>query len=220
MIFGDGVEAAASAAPAEWLAGACSGVWGTVGKLVPSQYPSILRVHAPPSNEDWWSAYRHLFEVIAEVGERHTVADRAWFAVWEGYGFETSTMLYFKPDRLRDVARKALGKQRLRNEDRRRNAAIRDGLRELPRFELPNRTYYLLQGSVAAVTQLEEPGRPEQWHRPDLFWPDDRQWFVATDVDFWSLYIGGDEDFISELARSVPTSSEIVTPHRQLEWEQ
>jgi hypothetical protein len=30
-------------------------------------------------------------------------------------------------------------------------------------------------------------------------------------VDFWSLYIGGDHDFITALARNVPTLTEIVT---------
>jgi hypothetical protein len=54
---------------------------------------------------------------------------------------------------------------------------------------------------------------------PDLFWPDDRRWFIATDVDFWSLYIGGDHDFITEVARSVPTRSEIVALDHQLEIE-
>jgi hypothetical protein len=78
MIFGDTVEFPAKVTPAEWIAGACRGVWGTVGALVPNQYPLILRVHAPdPGVEDWWSAYRDLFEIIAAVGERHTAsADR------------------------------------------------------------------------------------------------------------------------------------------------
>ena len=41
----------------------------------------------------------------------------------------------------------------------------------------------------------------------------------ATDVDFWSLYIGGDNDFIAQLAGGVPTPTEIVTLDRPLEIE-
>ena len=69
------------------------------------------------------------------------------------------------------------------------------------------------------MTRLGYPDSMDDWRNPDLYWPDDRQWFVGTDVDFWSLYIGGDGDFIEELASSVPTSAEIVTPDLQLESE-
>jgi hypothetical protein len=185
MIFGDRVAPAVTVAPAEWIAGACRGVWWTVGALVPNQYPLILHVQAPDPSVEWWSAYRHLFEIIASVGARHTsTPNEAWFAVWEGHGFDSGA-----------------------------------ALRQVPRFDLPNRTYYLLAGPVAAATELRDPGLSGTWFRPDLFWPDDRRWFVATDVDFWSLYVGGDDDFITELAGCVSTASEIVTLGRPLEAE-
>ena len=88
----------------------------------------------------------------------------------------------------------------------------------VPRFDLPDRTYYLMEGSVAAVVGLRDPSSG-QWRNPDLYWPDDRRWFVATDVDFWSLYVGGDDDFITELTRSVVTPTEIVALAYQLESE-
>ena len=86
-------------------------------------------------------------------------------------------------------------------------------------FDRPHRAYYLLEGPVAAVTELRDPGSGGNWRNPDLFWPDDRRWFVATDVDFWSLYVGGDGTFITELARSVPTHSEPVALDHHLEIE-
>lgn len=88
--------------------------------------------------------------------------------------------------------------------------AIRAELDGLPAFETfslgsPFRRYVLLRGPVEAATQLPDPGEPGSFRRPDLWWPDDRRWFVATDTDFWSLYVGGDEAMIDELAASVPT---------------
>jgi len=223
MIFGDWVQSAVTCAPAEWIAGECRGAWWTVGALVPNQYPSVLRVHAPdPSVEDWWSVYRDLFGIVASIGERHTSsADRAWFTVWDGHGFATRATHIACRGPLDDSNRRALEQERsrLRDEDERRNASIRAALSQVPRFELPHRTYYLLTGPVAAATRLNDPGSLSDWRRPDLFWPDDRRWFVATDVDFWSLYIGGDHDFITELARSVTTPTEIVTLTQQLEAE-
>jgi hypothetical protein len=41
--------------------------------------------------------------------------------------------------------------------------------------------------------------------------PDDRRWFVATDVDVWSQYIGGSDDLAIELGSSVLTHGEIVS---------
>ncbi len=196
MIFGDDVESASTVSPAQWIAGSCRGRWGTVGALVPDRYPLLLRVDAPaPDIDDWWSAYRHLFEIIASTGTPHTSSpDRAWFAIWEGHGFNTGMT-------------EAAG------------AAVGAALRQVPRFDLPHRSYHLLSGAVDAVTRLVRPGTSRQWCHPDLFWPDDRRWFVATDVDFWALYIGGDNDFIGELERRVPTSAEVVNHDHQLEPE-
>ena len=83
---------------------------------------------------------------------------------------------------------------------------------------MPARAYYLMSGPVAAVTGLRNPGSLK-WQNPDLFWPDDHRWFVATDVDFWSLYVGGDDDFIRALVDTVPTPTETVALDRPLETE-
>jgi hypothetical protein len=75
-----------------------------------------------------------------------------------------------------------------------------------------------LTGPVRAVTELHHPDAPD-WRNPDLFWPDDRRWFVATDVDFWSLYVRGSSSLISEIAESVPTPSASVELDVPLEIE-
>lgn len=189
MLFGHHVRPADTPEPTDWLEAACRGGFGTVGGLVPNRYPVVLRVHPPdPEPDDWWERYRRLYDVVASIGEQHTTtADRAWFAVWEGHGFDI--------------------------------AATHRALLDVPRFARPHRTYYLLEGAVSAVAQLRHPGSPDEWRNPDLFWPDDRSWFVATDVDFWSLYVGGAEAFIAEPASSVPTRAELVTLDRRFEIE-
>jgi len=225
MSFGDGITAPDTVAQAEWIERTCRrSTWGTVGALVPDRYRMVLRVQAPdPTLEDWWAAYMALFEIIASVGKRHTsTPDHAWFAVWEGHGFDlASTRVAWLDPPGDDLTRRARDEYRvqLRDEDERRRASIGTALGDVPRVDLPNRAYYLLEGSVLAVTRLRYPDSMDDWRNPDLYWPDDRQWFVGTDVDFWSLYIGGDGDFIEELASSVPTSAEIVTPDLQLESE-
>jgi hypothetical protein len=65
-------------------------------------------------------------------------------------------------------------------------------------------TCYLVTGAVSAVTDLRQPDSSD-WRNPDLFWPDDRRWFVATDVDFWSL---------STLAGRSTSPTRSPTPHQ------
>jgi hypothetical protein len=220
VIFGDALRPAAATAPANWIGPALRGSIGTVGALVPDSYSSILRIHAPPPIPgDWWSTYRELYERVAEIGAGHTSrVDRAWYAVWEGHGFDTAAtrVAWWNPasDDAEGRAREA-ERARLRDADRRRNAAISAGLRQVPRFDLPDRTYYLMEGPVGAVAGLRDPASG-RWRNPDLFWPDDRRWFVATDVDFWSLYVGGDTELIADLADGVATPTEAVAPSHQL----
>ena len=42
------------------------------------------------------------------------------------------------------------------------------------------------------------------WLNPDLFW------FVATDVDFWSVHVAGRNRFVEQVAESVPTRCSAV----------
>lgn len=222
VIFGDQVSSARTTAPSDWIAPARRGPLGTVGALVPNGYSSLLRVHAPPPSDDWWSRYCYLYEVVAAIGARHTTRpDLAWFAVWEGHGFDTSTSrMAWRDPPANTAERRARDAQRaqLRDESRRRNAAVRAELDMVPKFALPDRTYHLMKGPVASVLGLRDPSAGH-WRNPDLFWPDDRRWFVATDVDFWSLYVGGDDDFIAELEACVATPTEHITLDRQLETE-
>ena len=223
MIFGDHMTPAESVDSAAWIRSACRGDPGTVGALVPNHFAATIRVYAPdPRHGDWWSEYRDLFSAVASIGERNTeTPTRAWFAIWEGHGFEKATShIGWSEPALDDATRRAReqAQVQLHEEDRRRNAAIRDALDPIPRFDLPDRSYYLMEGPLNAVDGLRYPGF-DGWRNPDLIWPDDRRWIVATDVDFWSLYIGGDDNFIAELRSNVPTPSEIVTLDSRLEIE-
>ena len=69
----------------------------------------------------------------------------------------------------------------------------------LPKFDLPNRRYYLLCGAITAASKIVRPeGNFPQ--PPDLWWPDDRRWFVAGDTDLDWFYIGGSERLVSVVA--------------------
>jgi hypothetical protein len=59
-----------------------------------------------------------------------------------------------------------------------------------PRLMLPHRAYFLFLGPVSAVSSLSF-GPFQQ--PPNLWWPEDRTWCVATDIDLSETYLAGTE---------------------------
>jgi hypothetical protein len=67
-------------------------------------------------------------------------------------------------------------------------------LEDGPRVELPGRNYALFAGPLAALPSLIEA---QDGHSPNLWWPDDRAWCVATEIDLAWTYVGGPARLIS-----------------------
>lgn len=72
-------------------------------------------------------------------------------------------------------------------------------LEAAPRVRIPHRAYILFHGPLDAVPAFGHSGLP--WLPPNLWWPDDRAWCVATDIDLSSTYVGGTRECISALLR-------------------
>lgn len=189
MAFGPAVRVPADASAALWIAPAL-GSFGTVGGLVPAGYERYLLLDYRSSEPVGFEGECRLFEQLAAVLATQTsTPDHCWFAIWEGYGFDTSmTLLAAQPrddEERREFERE---RQRLRDDDIRRNSAIRSALGKLPSFDLPGRRYYLVGGAITAASRIERPdGRFPL--PPDLWWPQDRRWFVGGDTDLDWCYV-------------------------------
>jgi len=57
------------------------------------------------------------------------------------------------------------------------------------------RDYVLYAGALSAVTSFHV----NLWDSPSIWWPEDRQWCIATDIDLDSTYVGGSEACIEAL---------------------
>jgi hypothetical protein len=55
-------------------------------------------------------------------------------------------------------------------------------------FSLPAREYRLLHGPVESASEPLLAGLPDQ--SANIWWPDDRAWLVATEIDFKTTYLG------------------------------
>lgn len=66
-----------------------------------------------------------------------------------------------------------------------------------PAFEPPHRRYVLARGAVADATESVGFGPADQ--TANLWWPEDRAWCVATEVDLVTTYVAASEDAVAEL---------------------
>jgi hypothetical protein len=65
-----------------------------------------------------------------------------------------------------------------------------------PRLEAPSRRYLLYRGPLGAATAMRSG---IAFHAPNLWWPQDRSWCVATDIDLPRTYVGGTEACVATL---------------------
>lgn len=76
-----------------------------------------------------------------------------------------------------------------------------------PRFDLPpdaGREYLLLSGPLSAAVEIAKADVTTGLGptSPNLIWPEDRSWFVATEIDFDSTLVGGSEALIESIVES------------------
>jgi hypothetical protein len=69
--------------------------------------------------------------------------------------------------------------------------STREEVRAAPTFVVPAREYHLLHGPVDCITESVLDGLRHQ--SANIWWPEDRIWCVATEIDLNTTYIGCDD---------------------------
>ncbi|KRD44068.1 hypothetical protein ASE38_07805 [Cellulomonas sp. Root930] len=94
-----------------------------------------------------------------------------------------------------------------------------------PKLELPHRAYVLFRGRPSDLEALADgraradvdPFRPG-WRTPNLLWPDDRSWCLATEVDLDSTVVGGSRELVDDLLAASDLEVVEVTETDSLGW--
>jgi hypothetical protein len=99
-----------------------------------------------------------------------------------------------------------------------------------PWLELPGREYVLLEGDLAELGEeswVWSSGLG--WHRsavlpgagltPNLLWPADRSWCVATEIDFDSTLVGGSRALVDAVIADLALDAVEVDPDTDLTWD-
>ena len=67
------------------------------------------------------------------------------------------------------------------------------------RVRAPGRDYLLFRGPIDAIMAFLA-GDGHFWgHSPNIWWPEDRAWCVATDIDLYDTYVGGSVECIEAI---------------------
>jgi len=92
---------------------------------------------------------------------------------------------------------------------------------DAPRLNLPGRSYLLFRGPLSAVPSLGHQVT-EEWfvpQSPNLLWPVDRSWCVATEIDFDSTLVGGSARLIEAVLADPRLEALPVRPDDSLQYD-
>jgi hypothetical protein len=86
-----------------------------------------------------------------------------------------------------------------------------------PTLSLPHRAYWLVRGPIglAAANLVDEPSEQSA----HLWWPADRAWCVATDIDQMSTYVGGSAACIADLLATDGLETTPTTAGQRIYWD-
>lgn len=164
------------------------------------QGPDIGRLYGP-----------YVEALVTILREWTQEPDSCWFCLWDSHG-------HLYGSRGGSVSPLAPGKGAATREI---PAIVPQTAINGPRVRLPylGREYMLFHGPVGAA--LKEPFGGEWDQSPNMWWPADRAWFVATEIDYPWTYVGGTTEMIQQILdddRIEAIRAPVPGQHRRVEW--
>lgn len=219
--------------PADWVIGGIEGFASGVGSVVPDGFAAYARIFHPAlrhegveggGREVGWAAVATANGMIlhaeaqfrALVGEsRHD--EGAQPGLWDELPMEGSLPPRLSGQLVDVLCRHTATPSRCW-------FAVWDGYgcspsdtRTVPTFDLPDRRYLLLTGTAAGgANSVCDPPLTQS---PNLWWPEDHAWFLATEIDFNSTYIGGSSECIKEIVANPGFEALPVNVTDGITWE-
>jgi hypothetical protein len=180
--------------------------WSGVPLHPDSQFHSIALPAARPAGPAPWNSQGPErgsldatdAEVLVELLADYTsTPSNCLFCIWDGWGWDTA------------MAAALPGEVPIPIPD-----PVPPEVRQGPRVRLPGRDYLLYTGPIDAA--LAFAGSPGQ--TPSLWWPADRAWCVASEVDLLWTYVGGSVALVEELLAYPAVEALPASPGQQHSW--
>jgi hypothetical protein len=128
------------------------------------------------------------------LAEHTATPDRCWFCLWNGYGW------------LHSNGRSHIEWSRAGEATKPSSPAppaplVPAAWQNAACVHLPYRDYLLFEGPLEAATELgwNMPGGGFVPQSPNLFWPDDHAWCVASEIDLFCTLVAGSDALAASL---------------------
>ena len=180
------------------------------------------RYQASTTTSEWTGAEPEMgnlpppaLTALLDVLARYTPDDDCYHAVWEGWGWlDGRGVAYLVASDTTPVPAAPVPQPALPPE-------VLAG----PRLRLPSRDYILFRGPLRAALAIGDDhggwrtDDGESWfspQSPNLVWPVDRSWCMATEIDFDSTLVAGSRDLIDAVLAAPDLEAWPVAPEDDL----
>jgi len=220
-----GLEVSDQVQAADWIRESLHQFGQDVGSVVPPTFPAYARIFHPasiagrPEVDVRWSdvasssgktvhpqmqfhaiappdldpdppklgllSNRQAEALVGLLAKHTTTPNSCWFCLWDGYGHPVGANVFVaaRPP----FARLRVGLRRLRL----RWSPPRPPKSDGPRVRLPGRDYLLFHAPLTKALGWDDG--------PNLWWPHDHSWCVASEIDFPYTYVGGPQALIDAI---------------------
>lgn len=198
-------------AQADWIGERLHAFGVDVGSIIPDGYPAYARI----DNGDGWhgslspASVTALVELLASA--TGTPSD-CWFCLWDGYGWVRAGTAQALLERSRFGAVPLVGRL-FRPLHAFAPGAVPPEVLKGPLVNLPMRSYLLYRGAVEKASAWM---RFPYWQTPNLWWPADRSWIVATEIDLDWTYVGGSDAVIQRVLNDPRLTASTASPTDRL----
>jgi len=197
----------------------------TIGIVIPKGFESYVLVrHTGPGDHQGGLGNESLGTLVEILSNFTITPEECFFALWEGYGWmHAGSIATLKPLRhpilhrfflrisIKISARRF--RRRIRTQvqslDHLESHTLPVGIMKSERFKLPNREYLLMRGPLSEARKIGWVfSESFQSQSPNLLWPSDRGWILATEIDFNVTLIGGSESLVAAILNAGSLSAE------------
>jgi hypothetical protein len=221
-----GLHLSADVAVADWLKPRLRPFASAVAAVVPDGFPAYVRIQHPApgdgSDPPLGDLPAELLHILYATLAAHTSTEAmCYFCLWDGYGWlhgSSAVQILTRRSGPDDVPPPhppraippAVSPERLHGLRARRRGfhfgpcvyahqLSRERMHG-PKVRLPNRDYLLFTGPLEAAAELGATIGGTFWPQsPNLFWPRDHAWCVASEIDFWYTLVAGSEPLAEAL---------------------
>lgn len=205
---------------ADWLEPLLAPFASCVAAVVPYGFAAYARI---AHSDDPFSdvsvpepgnlAHDLLQPLCSNLAEHTRTPDSCWFCLWDGHGWlndrSTGTITFLRKDAAPQEA--SLPEE---PEHEPLAPALLAAVRNPTRVSLPARTYVLLEGPLQAAAEFGWyfPTGHFVPQSPNIFWPEDHAWCVATEIDLPHSYVAGPQALIENLVAHPHITAKQVLP--------